>query len=157
VLSRTVFDATAVVLPFNHQHTSSVVHLFAGLSIYPPIDLSTPTHVAYACVRVCVCSSIHLHTYPCSYEISVDLLTHSINAIHSSNLFKHFWSPSTLSSYSSTSLLIPILEVFDANLNINKKISIKIKLYITKILSLVLYGCETWSLTLREERRLRVF
>ena len=25
------------------------------------------------------------------------------------------------------------------------------------ILSLVLYGCETWSLTLREERRLRVF
>ena len=25
------------------------------------------------------------------------------------------------------------------------------------ILSVVLYGCETWSLTLREERRLRVF
>jgi len=25
------------------------------------------------------------------------------------------------------------------------------------ILSLVLYGCETWSLTLREKRRLRVF
>jgi hypothetical protein len=25
------------------------------------------------------------------------------------------------------------------------------------ILPLVLYGCETWSLTLREERRLRVF
>jgi hypothetical protein len=27
----------------------------------------------------------------------------------------------------------------------------------TIILSLVLYGCETWSLMLREERRLRVF
>jgi len=27
----------------------------------------------------------------------------------------------------------------------------------TIILPLVLYGCETWSLTLREERRLRVF
>ena len=27
----------------------------------------------------------------------------------------------------------------------------------TIILSVVLYGCETWSLTLREERRLRVF
>ena len=26
-----------------------------------------------------------------------------------------------------------------------------------KILPVVLYGCETWSLTLREERRLRVF
>jgi hypothetical protein len=27
----------------------------------------------------------------------------------------------------------------------------------TIILSVVLYGCETWSLTLRDERRLRVF
>ena len=27
----------------------------------------------------------------------------------------------------------------------------------TTILSVVLYGCETWSLTLREERRMRVF
>ena len=34
--------------------------------------------------------------------------------------------------------------------------NIKIKLYGTIILALVLYGCETWSLTLREEPRLRV-
>jgi len=33
----------------------------------------------------------------------------------------------------------------------------KIKIYITIILPVVLYGCETWSLTLREKRRLRVF
>jgi len=33
----------------------------------------------------------------------------------------------------------------------------KIKIYRTIILSFVLYGCETWSLTLRKERRLRVF
>ena len=26
-----------------------------------------------------------------------------------------------------------------------------------EILSVVLYGCETWSLTLREERKLRLF
>ena len=32
-----------------------------------------------------------------------------------------------------------------------------IKIYRTIILPVVLYGCETWSLTLREERRLRVF
>jgi hypothetical protein len=32
-----------------------------------------------------------------------------------------------------------------------------IKIYRTIILPLVLYGCETLSLTLREERRLRVF
>jgi hypothetical protein len=33
----------------------------------------------------------------------------------------------------------------------------KIKIYRNIILPVVLYGCETWSLTLREERRLRVF
>jgi len=31
------------------------------------------------------------------------------------------------------------------------------KIYITIILPVVLYGCETWSLTMREERKLRVF
>jgi len=35
--------------------------------------------------------------------------------------------------------------------------NLKIKTYRTIILPLVLYGCETWSLTLREERRLRMF
>jgi len=35
--------------------------------------------------------------------------------------------------------------------------NVKIKIYRTIILPIVLYGCETWSLTLREERRLRVF
>ena len=35
--------------------------------------------------------------------------------------------------------------------------NLKIKIYRTIILPLVLYGCETWSLTLREESRLRVF
>ena len=34
---------------------------------------------------------------------------------------------------------------------------LKIKIFRTIILHVVLYGCETWSLTLREERRLRVF
>ena len=34
--------------------------------------------------------------------------------------------------------------------------NLKIKIYRTTILPVVLYGCETWSLTMREERRLRV-
>ena len=34
--------------------------------------------------------------------------------------------------------------------------NVKIKIYRNIILPLVLYGCETWLLTLREERRLRV-
>ena len=35
--------------------------------------------------------------------------------------------------------------------------NLKIKIYRTIILPVVLYGCETWSFTLREERKLRVF
>jgi hypothetical protein len=35
--------------------------------------------------------------------------------------------------------------------------SVKIKIYRNVILPVVLYGCETWSLPLREECRLRVF
>jgi hypothetical protein len=33
---------------------------------------------------------------------------------------------------------------------------IKVKIYRTIILPVALYGCETWSLTLKEERRLRL-
>jgi hypothetical protein len=35
--------------------------------------------------------------------------------------------------------------------------NIKIRTYEITILPVILYGCETWSLTLREQRRLRVF
>jgi hypothetical protein len=34
--------------------------------------------------------------------------------------------------------------------------NMKVRIYKTIILPVVLYGCETWSLTLREEHRLRV-
>jgi hypothetical protein len=35
--------------------------------------------------------------------------------------------------------------------------NVKIKIYKIIISPVVLYGCETWSLTLREEHRLKVF
>jgi hypothetical protein len=35
--------------------------------------------------------------------------------------------------------------------------NIKIRIYETTVLLVVLYGCEIWSLILREEHRLRVF
>jgi hypothetical protein len=35
--------------------------------------------------------------------------------------------------------------------------NLSIKIYRTIVLPIVLYGCETWSLTLREEHRLRIF
>jgi hypothetical protein len=35
--------------------------------------------------------------------------------------------------------------------------NVKVRIYKTIILPVVLYGCETWSLTVREEPKLRVF
>jgi hypothetical protein len=35
--------------------------------------------------------------------------------------------------------------------------NVKIKMYKATIFPVVFYGCETWSLTLRKEHRLRVF
>jgi hypothetical protein len=35
--------------------------------------------------------------------------------------------------------------------------NLKVKIYKTIILPVILYGCDTWSITLREEHRLRVF
>jgi hypothetical protein len=35
--------------------------------------------------------------------------------------------------------------------------NVKVKIYKTIILPFVLYGCETWTLTLREDHGLRVF
>ena len=46
-------------------------------------------------------------------------------------------------------LFSPITRLLSKNL--------KIIIYKTIILPVVLYGCETWSLTLREECRLKVF
>ena len=40
---------------------------------------------------------------------------------------------------------------------LSKNLKIKIRVYRIIILPLVVYGCETWSLTLKGERRLRVF
>jgi hypothetical protein len=40
---------------------------------------------------------------------------------------------------------------------LSKNLKIRIYVYKTIILPVVLCGCETWSLTLREEHRLRVF
>jgi hypothetical protein len=35
--------------------------------------------------------------------------------------------------------------------------NVKVRIYKTIILPVILYGCETWSLTVREEHKLRVF
>jgi len=52
-------------------------------------------------------------------------------------------------------MLVVIRTEFLSSSLLSKKL--KIKIYRTIILPVVLYECETWSLTLREERRLSVF
>jgi hypothetical protein len=46
--------------------------------------------------------------------------------------------------------------IFSSNL-LSKNLNIYIYIYIYIYVPDLLYGCESWSLTLREERRLRVF
>jgi hypothetical protein len=48
-----------------------------------------------------------------------------------------------------------MLKIQSSTLLLSK--NIKIRIYKSIILPVVLYGCESWSLTLREEHRLTVF
>jgi hypothetical protein len=53
-----------------------------------------------------------------------------------------------------------MLAVIQAKIFLSSRLiskNLKIKIYRTVILPVVLYGFETWSLTLREEQRLRIF
>jgi hypothetical protein len=78
-------------------------------------------------------------------KLNFDLLTSVLNSIHeeinsrfkSGNACYH-----SVQNLLSSSLLSK---------------NVKIRIYRTIILPVVLYGCETWSLTLRENCRLRVF
>jgi hypothetical protein len=47
--------------------------------------------------------------------------------------------------------------LFGAETFVFQFVNLKIKIYRTIILPIVLYGCETWSLMLREECRMKVF
>ncbi|KAJ4446100.1 hypothetical protein ANN_12792 [Periplaneta americana] len=49
------------------------------------------------------------------------------------------------------------LSQLPGRINIEDLVMLKIRIYKTVILPVLLYGCETWTLTLREEHRLRVF
>jgi hypothetical protein len=54
-------------------------------------------------------------------------------------------------------LVINLVYGIQTNANVHCQETGKIRVYITMISPLVLYECETWSLTLREGLRLRVF
>ena len=67
----------------------------------------------------------------------------------------------TKSRLKSGNVCYPSVQNLFSSIMLSKNIKIKIYVYIhthrTVILPFVLHGCSTWSLTLREERRLRVF
>jgi hypothetical protein len=54
-------------------------------------------------------------------------------------------------------MLIFVPNLLSSRLLSKKKIKIRIRVYKTIILPVVLYECETWSLALKEKHRLRVF
>jgi hypothetical protein len=59
----------------------------------------------------------------------------------------------TIVSSKSSTLVQKILSILLLDFSKN----IKVRIYKTIILPVVLYGCETWSLILSEEHKLRVF
>ncbi|KAJ4438642.1 hypothetical protein ANN_14589 [Periplaneta americana] len=59
--------------------------------------------------------------------------------------------PLLLLSYSAYMVVLCSLNEFQSSKNL------KVRIYKTVILPVLLYGCETWTLTLREEHRLRMF
>jgi hypothetical protein len=52
---------------------------------------------------------------------------------------------------------VALNEEYDTSAHLISEKNLKIKIYKTVILPVVLYGCETWSVTLREEHKLIVF
>ena len=69
------------------------------------------------------------------------------------------WGPAGLIRKSGVSKRIYVISQSNTTFFSSSLLSknLKIKIYRTIIFPVVLYGCETWSLTLREERGLRVF
>jgi hypothetical protein len=88
------------------------------------------------------------YTYICFCSAFRFLLV-NINLIYSRNYERKPFQQTMLSQYHS------IQNLLFSSLLLSK--NVKISMYKTIILSVVLYGCETWSLTLMEEHRLRVF
>ena len=62
----------------------------------------------------------------------------------------------TLTLLQVLEISIPDLFKFKINFRVMLFKNTQIEIYRTLILPIVLYGCETWSVTFREEHRLRV-
>jgi hypothetical protein len=89
------------------------------------------------------CSNFYLHLQP-----AIQILGDDTNKSD----WHSWWNQEQIKFRECFLLVGPKSFVFPSHIK-----NIKIKIYKTVILPVVLYGCETWSLTLREEHRLRVF
>jgi hypothetical protein len=81
-------------------------------------------------------------------ELNCDLTMHFLSRVWFSYYFRTLFQLKREYGYHSDQKLLPS--------RLLSKI-VKIRIHKTIILPVVLYGCETWSLTLRKEHRLRVF
>ena len=86
---------------------------------------------------------------PTNQQVSVQHSTHMYIGLLDSYMFRLLTEPSS----SGNACCHLVQNLLPSNLLSN---NLKIKIYRTIILPVV-FGCETWSLTLREERRLRAF
>jgi hypothetical protein len=80
--------------------------------------------------------------------------------VHSSKvcqLYSGFPSPKTKFRHLSLSLVSSSVSPWFVMLRLTPSIYLSLGLPLLRVPSGSLYGCETWSLTLREEHRLRVF
>jgi hypothetical protein len=68
-----------------------------------------------------------------------------------------FWGHTPHGCLHSLTITITVQDLYSLLSSHLLSRNVKVKIYKTIILRVVLYGCDTWSLTLREDYRLRVF
>ena len=129
---------------------------------YLNLKESIPTNIqreAWSILRYLQDSSLQVYSYNKSQR---DALFLKFILVKNYKRFGQTYCPSSgvLTLYSQQYVFVILVMLTSAQNLLSSSLlskNLKIKVYRTIILPVVLYGCETWSLTLREERRLRVF
>ncbi|KAJ4442202.1 hypothetical protein ANN_12068 [Periplaneta americana] len=139
-----------------YMEGAGVAEIFLGLlpffSTIPPTSSTSSTFHASSAIAI---KKIDEEEYRAtSYELSADGLFLLIGYDQQSGTgIQH--PPDLSSTTSATGACYYSVEKILSSSLLSK--SLKVRIYKTVILPVVLYGCETWTLTLREEQRLRMF
>jgi hypothetical protein len=95
------------------------------------------TDITAPIVEVVLVDISHRFDFVYSLWVTVNLRGHSLSCL--------LWSETTVRVHSNINWIV------------SRRKNLKIKICKTVILPVVLYGCETWSHTLKEKQRLRIF